>query len=225
MPTTTLTRTSTSTAVHRAGKWCLAAGIIGAIQAGIVLAWPRQVTDDRFSYPFTENGYAVAQVAFFLQHLPLIAGVTALLWLPPVRTSPTARIALRITTLGLTLLALIELVTISAQDAATGSDRATLAENLYGPPVILIGVGLLVAGAALLRQGTGAWVGARWMPGLVLLLGLYVFFPLTPAIMGTFTAGRLGIGAWMLLFAGLGYGLTQVGRPPGVRGARDHMSR
>jgi len=42
------------------------------------------------------------------------------------------------------------------------------------------------------------------------LLGVYVFVPLTPAIMGTFTAGRLGIGGWMLLFAVLGFGLTRL---------------
>ena len=48
------------------------------------------------------------------------------------------------------------------------------------------------------------------MPFLVLALCVYVFLPLTPAIMGSFTAGRLGIGGWMLLFAILGYGLTRV---------------
>jgi hypothetical protein len=37
-----------------------------------------------------------------------------------------------------------------------------------------------------------------------------VFVPLTPAIMGPFTAGRLGIGGWMLLFAALGHGLTRL---------------
>ena len=108
------------------------------------------------------------------------------------------------------VVAVNELVTISAYEAATDSDLATLVENLYGPPVMLIGIGLLVAGAALLRQGTAAWAGARWVPALVLVLGVYVFVPLTPAIMGPFTAGRLGIGGWMLLFAVLGYGLTRL---------------
>ncbi len=106
------------------------------------------------------------------------------------------------------LLAVNELITIAAYGAATDSSLATLVNNLYGPPVILIGAGLLVAGIALLRRGTAAWVGARWVPALVLLMGVYVFVPLTPAIMGTFTAGRLGIGGWMLLFAVLGFGLT-----------------
>jgi hypothetical protein len=48
------------------------------------------------------------------------------------------------------------------------------------------------------------------MPWLVLALGVYVFFPLSPAISGSFTAGRLGIGGWMLLYTLLGYGLMRV---------------
>ncbi len=210
MSTITRTPTPTSRSVRRAGLWCLGAGIVGAAQAVILLAWSPQVSDDRYSYPFGGFGFAVAQTSFFLQHLPLVVGVAALLWLPATRASRTARIATGAAAVGLMLLAANELITIAAYDAATDSSLATLVNNLYGPPVILIGAGLLFAGIALLRQGTAGWVGARWMPALVLLLGVYVFVPLTPAIMGTFTAGRLGIGGWMLLFAVLGFGLTRL---------------
>ncbi|MEJ7832809.1 MAG: hypothetical protein WKF79_07845 [Nocardioides sp.] len=210
MSTTTRTPTTTSRSVRRAGFWCLGAGLVGAAQAIILLAWSPQVSDNQYSYPFTGFGFAVAQASFFLQHLPLIGGVAALLWLPATRASRTARIATWAAVVGLVLLTTMELITIAAYDAATDSSLATLINNLYGPPVILIGAGLLVAGIALLRQGTARWVGARWVPALVLLLGVYVFVPLTPAIMGTFTAGRLGIGGWMLLFAVLGFGLTRL---------------
>jgi len=175
-----------------------------------MLAWSPQVSDHRYSYPFTGFGFVVAQMSFFLQHVPLVVGVAALLWLPATRASRTARIATGSAAVGLMLLAVDELITIAAYDSATDSSLATLVNNLYGPPVILIGAGLLVAGIALLRQGTARWVGARWVPALVLLLGVYVFVPLTPAIMGSFTAGRLGIGGWMLLFAVLGFGLTRL---------------
>ncbi len=210
MSTTTRTPTTTSRSVRQAGVWCLGAGLVGASQAVIMLAWSPQVSDDRYSYPFTGFGYAVAQTSFFLQHLPLVAGVAALLTLPAARASRTARISIWAAVVGLVLLTAMELITIVAYDAATDSSLATLINNLYGPPVILIGAGLLVAGIALLRQGTAGWVGARWVPALVLLMGVYVFVPLTPAIMGTFTAGRLGIGGWMLLFAVLGFGLTRL---------------
>ncbi len=208
MSTITRTPITTSRSVRQAGVWCLGAGLVGAAQAIVLLAWAPQVSDDRYSYPLTGFGFAVAQASFFLQHLPLVVAVAALLWLPATRASRTARIAIGAAAVGLLLLAVNELITIVAYDATTDSALATLVNNLYGPPVMLIGAGLLVAGIVLLRHGTAGWVGARWLPGLVLLLGVYVFVPLTPAIMGTFAAGRLGIGGWMLLFALLGYGLT-----------------
>jgi hypothetical protein len=210
MTSTALAPTPTTRPVRRAGAWCLAAGIVGAIQAGIVLAWPEQVPEARFSYPFSGLGFGIAQASFFLQHLPLIAGLAALWRLQAVRASRVAWSGMLAATLGMAVLTVNELITITAHGAATDSDQATLVNNLYGPPVMLIGIGLAVAGAALLRQGATAWTGARWMPALVLLLGLYVFIPLTPAIMGTFTAGRVGIGGWLLGFAALGYGLTRL---------------
>lgn len=210
MSTTTLTHTTTSPSVRRAGVWCLGAGLIGAAQAAVLLAWSPQVTDDRYSYPFTGVGYAVAQTSFFLQHLPLVAGVAVLLTLPALRASRTARVAVSTAVVGLVMLAAMELIAVLARDEATDSSTETLVNNLYGPPVVIIGAGLVVAGIALLRRGTAGWAGARWLPVLVLLLGVYVFVPLTPAIMGSFVAGRLGIGGWMLLFAGFGYGLMRL---------------
>ncbi|MDQ3611042.1 MAG: hypothetical protein M4D85_05445 [Actinomycetota bacterium] len=212
MSTSTLTPTPTSQSrsVRRAGAWCLGAALVGAAQAAIILIWPPQVSEDRFSYPFDGLGHGIAQSSFFLQHLPLIVGVAALLRLLPVRSSRTARTGIGAAVVGLVLLAVNELVTISAYDVALDSDHAALVQNLYGPPIMLIGIGLLVAGIALLRQGTEAWSGARWLPAVILALGVYVFVPMTPAIMGSFTAGRLGIGGWMLLFAVLGYGLTRM---------------
>lgn len=207
---TRIPSTTTARPVRRAGLWCLGAGLVGTAQAGLILAWSPQVSDERYSYPFTGAGFTVAQATFSLQHLPLVLGVVALGWLPAVKASRVAVLAVRAAAAGLVLLTVCELVTISAYDAALDSSLADLVNNLYGPPVILIGIGLVVAGVALLRHGTAGWSGARWLPALVLILGIYVFMPLTPAIMGSFTAGRLGIGAWMLLFAALGYGLTRL---------------
>ncbi|CAN5398707.1 hypothetical protein BH10ACT10_BH10ACT10_13700 [soil metagenome] len=210
MSTMTLTPSTTSNSVRRAGLWCLGAGLLGAAQAAILLAWPPQVAGDRFSYPFTGFGYALAQISFSLQHLPLVAGVGVLLTLPALRTSRIACIATWTAVVGLVLLAAMELVAVVAHAAATDYSSATLVNNLYGLPVILIGAGLVVAGIALISRGTAGSVGARWLPVLVLVMGVYVFVPLTPAMMGAFVAGRLGIGGWMLLFAGFGYGLTRL---------------
>src|SRR4051794_16368182 len=150
---------ATSRSVRRAGVWCLGAGLVGAAQAIILLAWSPQVPDDRYSYPFTGLGFVTAQTSFFLQHLPLVLGVAALRWLPGARASRTARIATGAAAVGLMLLAVNELITIAAYHAATDSPLARLVNNLYGPPIILIRASLLVAGIALLRQGTAGWAG------------------------------------------------------------------
>jgi hypothetical protein len=200
--------------VRTAGWWCLAAGLVGAAQAVVLLTWPPQVGREWFSYPFTSGGYVAAQASFALQHLPLLLGVAALLLLPAVQASRVARFGLVAGVVGLGLLVLMELVAISARDVLVDSARGDLIGNLYGPPVILIGIGLTVAGAALLRRGTVAWAGARWLPMVILLLGVYVFAPVTPAIMGGFVAGRFGIGSWMLLFAVFGFGLTRATATP-----------
>ena len=59
-----------------------------------------------------------------------------------------------------------------------------------------------------------AWTGATWLPWVILALGVYVFVPLAPAVGGSFVAGRLGIGGWMVLYAALGYGLTRLRTEP-----------
>jgi hypothetical protein len=211
---TTLTSSSTPSTirpwVHTAGAWCAAAGLLGVVQAAVVLAWPHQVSVERFSYPFTSAGYVIAQATFALQHVPLVIGAAALSGLPGVRVSRVARVGVRAAVVGLALLALLEVVAMSAYGDAEDSAHSNLVENAYAVPVLLTGLGLTVAGAALVRRGRSAWTGARWMPWMVLSLGVYVFFPLSPAISGSFTAGRLGIAGWMLLFAGLGFGLMRV---------------
>ena len=211
---TTLTSSSTTSSirpwVRTAGAWCLAAGLVGVAQAALVLAWPKQVSVDRFSYPFTSTGFVVAQATFALQHVPLAIGVAALGGLPAVRASRAARIGVIGAVVGLALLALLEVIAMSAYGVAEHSSHGNLVENAYAVPVLLTGFGLTLAGIALLRRGRAVWTGARWMPWLVLMLGVYVFFPLSPAISGSFAAGRLAIGGWMLLYTALGYGLMRV---------------
>ena len=111
---------------------------------------------------------------------------------------------------GLFLLVVMELSTLSLYDAARDSTLATVIAPLFLLPVLLIGVGLTVAGVALLRRGTAGWAGARWPPFAILAPGVYVFVALAPTMNASDTVGRLGIGGWMLLFAVLGYGLTRI---------------
>ncbi len=209
--TTPATSSPTSTSLVRtraAGLWCLAAALLGVVQAAVILGWPEQVSDDRYSYPFTPAWYVAAQASFAVQHLPLALGVVALAGTAAARASRAARLGLLAATVGLVLLAVVEVVAISAAHAAEDSSRGDLVSNSYAVPVLLTGTGLLVAGIALVRR-RAEWTGSPLLPWLVLALGIYVFIPLTPAIAGSFVAGRLGIGGWMLLFAVFGAALAR----------------
>jgi hypothetical protein len=192
----------------RRGRWCLAAGLVGAAQGLAVLAWPRQVGEARYSYPFTASWDVVAQATFFLQHLPLVLALGTLAALPAVRRQRWARRGLAAATVGFALLSLMELVAMSAATTTNDSTLGTTIDSLYGIPVLTIGVGLVVAAVVLLRRHT---VDSR-LAWVLLATGVFVFVGLVPVI-GTdsFVGGRLAIGAWMLMFALLGWLMQRPG--------------
>jgi hypothetical protein len=186
-------------------------------QAATLLAWPHQVSESLFRYPMTTAWFVVAQLSFAAQHLMLLAGVVALLRIEAVRSSRTARLAVSAAAVGVALLTVLEVAAIWAYDATEHSTRGNLVNDLYTVPILLIGVGLVVAGLVAVRRRS-TWIGATWLPWLVLALGVYVFVPLSWAISASFEAGRLGIAGWMALFTGLGYGLIRL--DPAVTSAR-----
>jgi hypothetical protein len=200
----------TPTSVRRAGAWCLGGGLLGVAEGCVTLAWPDQVSEDRFSYPFSAGWFVVAELSYAIQHMLLVAGGLALLSLPAVRASATARRATQAAVAGLVLLVVMELSALSLYEADKDSTLATVIATLFLLPIMLIGVGLTIAGVALLRRGTAGWAGARWLPAAVLAPGVYVFLVLAPTVNMPDPAGRLGIMGWMLLFAVLGYGLTRL---------------
>jgi hypothetical protein len=163
----------------------------------VLLAWPHQVDPARYSFPFTAGWYVLAQATFFLQHLPLAVAVGTVASLPALGGQRLVHRALILATAGLGLLALMELVAMSAATTANDSSLGTAISSLYSIPVLMTGVGVLVAGVVLLRRKT---LGRR-LPWTLVALGLFVFIGLVPAI-GTdsFVAGRLAIMAWMVLF-------------------------
>ena len=199
---TELSPNRTSSRVVTSGRWCAAAGLVGLLQGLILLAWPPQVSDDRFSFPLSSTGHVVAQATFFLQHLPL---VVALVVLAGVVSTKAARYGLMAAATGLALLAVMEIVAMSAATTSIDSSLASAVYAAYGPPVLLAGIGLTVAGFVLVRRREPdariAW--------LVLALGIWVFIGLTPALStNSFVAGRLAIMVWMILFAALGWAMS-----------------
>ncbi len=201
MITTTTTQIVPDHDQTRRARWCVAAGLVGVAQGAAVLAWPHQVHDSRYSFPFTASWYVIAQATFFLQHLPLAVAVGVVAALPAVRREKLAHRALVVATAGLGLLALMELIAMSAATTANDSTLGTTISSLYTIPVLLTGGGLLVAGTVLLRRRT---LGPTLLWTLI-ALGAFVFVGLGPAMAAdSFVGGRLAIMAWMVLFVVLG---------------------
>ncbi len=185
----------------RRGRWCFVAGLIGVVQGAALLAWPHQVGDARFSFPLSSSWYVAAQATFFLQHLPLAAAVSALATMPVVRRDTPACRALLTASAGLALLAVMELVAMSAATTDDNSTLGTTISSLYSVPVLTAGIGLLVGGVVLFRDRE---IGRR-LPSWLLALGGFVFVGLVPALAtSSFIAGRVAIMAWMALFAAFG---------------------
>lgn len=206
------TDTSTNSGERTAGTICLWAGFIGAAFGLWMIVLTPAVGDDRWSYPFTASTFTVVQIAFFLQHLGLATGLLALR-----RASGPGRFgrgAVVASVIGMLLLAVMELVAISAKDSAYPTSRTDVIESAYGVVSMVIGLALVALGVAVLRAGR--WVGGqRWIP---LALGVYVFVPMTPGIFGPYWLARAVITGWMLLFALLGWAILRSGREHQVRG-------
>ncbi|MBW0115714.1 hypothetical protein [Pseudonocardia abyssalis] len=201
--TGTLPATSVPLWVSRAGAVCMSAGILGAASGILLAVYPGQVPEEMFSYPLTADGFTVIQVWFFVQHLGLLAGIAALARAQNMAPGRSARWGTGLAAAGMAMLAVTELIAITARDSTYPGDGTGLLDALYGVSTIAVGVGLVLAGIAV-RRG-GRWTG--WRGLVVLVAGIFVFVPMLPALMGPFVLARLAITAWMLLFAALGYAL------------------
>jgi hypothetical protein len=196
---------------HRLAKLglvAIVAGIFGVVQTLVVMVTPAHVPESRFSYPFEGTGYVVAEVTFALQHVLLLAAVLGLARLERGSSSRPTRVGLWLTGFGLLGLTGCEVLALFAVDATVSSGMAMVIGIAYSVTMTLCGAGLVLAGIGLVRRRVlpGA---ARWLP---LVLGVFVFVVLFPAVFGPQLAGRLAIGTWMLLFAVLGGALLRAGR-------------
>jgi hypothetical protein len=188
------------------------ASLVGSICAVAIIAWPRQVDDDMFSYPFGETSFTLAQVFLAVQHVAMLPLFLALLAMERSHPSRALRVGAWISLVGMALLAVMELVAITASDATLTDSTGSTVGALYGIPTLLLGVGPIVAGIGARR--VGLFDGpAR---SLLLALGIYVFVPLLPALVAPMIFGRIALGVWLLLFAWLGLEIARRS-PRGMR--------
>lgn len=183
---------------------CIAASLLGAL-SGVLLALVDPAVDDtRYSYPLSSNAFVAIQAWFTVQHLGLIAGVVAMNS-PKLRESRAGKAGYWMALGGLALLTVTEVAAAFAADFDYSGAYVTLLDSSYGVSSTLAGVGLLMAGVVYARQRpTGGWW--RFVP---LATGVFVFVPMFPAMMAGFTAARLGITGWMLMFALLGWATSR----------------
>ena len=187
--------------ISRFGAIGFAGAVASALSAIALLAYPPQVAPEMFSYPFDAAGFTAMQVFFALQHVALVFLLFALLRSRAVGTSRLARWGTWISILGMGLVAIVELVAITAAHAVVGDSLYGLISSLYGIPSLMLGAGMVLAGAGVLRAK--GWRGpARFLP---LLAGVWVFAGLLPALAGSNMMGRIVIFLWMVIFAALGW--------------------
>ena len=191
--------------IRTLGLVCAVGGLLGAASVVPMLAVPPMVGPDRFSYPFSAGWHIAAEVFFALQHLTLLAGVVGLAAYCGRYGSRLVRAGLVVAGFGVVSLAGCEVLAATAAYEPSDSPWAITVGSLYGVPMLLIGVGLVIAGLVIARRRmlTG-W--ARW---ITLVTGGYVFVILFPAVFGPYVAGRLAIGCWMLGWAALGWAVAR----------------
>ena len=192
------------TTLVRIGILGCATGVLGAFSAALMLTWPAQVPETVLSYPFSPIGFRNIQLWFCVHHLGLLALLVGLVLSGAVGGGWSARASAWVGVAGMVMLTGMELFAIPFATTDTQAANEGIMGAGYGIATTVIGLGMLGAGAGVLRAGR--WSGwRRWIP---LLLGLSLFGVVTPAMFGGFVAARLGIGSWMLVFAALGLALV-----------------
>jgi len=205
----TMTTDRTSSLIVRLGWVCLVAGWLGVAGAANAAIVEPAVAEDRFSYPFGPTAFITWAVFFFLQHVALVGGLYGFVRSGATGTGRMGRWGGWGAVVGMGGAAVAELVSISGVDSARSSARADAIGVVYGFASVLIGVGLVLAGIAVIRAQR--W--HRWARIVPVLLGIYVFVPLTPALLvSRDPVGRIAIAGWMVGFAVLGWALVRKGR-------------
>lgn len=193
----------TDLSLRRSGLVCLVTGIVGAALAVVLLAWPTDVDDSLLRYPFSENGFLTIQAVFAVHHLGLVVGVVALALSGAVGAGKVARTGAWLLVAGTVMLTGSELLTMRYVDWTSDAANEGLMGAAYGVSCTVMGIGAIMAGVGVLRAKV--WSGWRaWTP---MVIGVAQFVMLTPGMFGGFVIARLVIGAWMLMFAALGWSL------------------
>jgi hypothetical protein len=187
------------------GWLCLVAGLLGAASGIYLAVVSPAVGDDQWSFPLTPTGFTWIQVWFVIQHVPLIFGLVAVWSAGIVGRSGLGLSGHVLAVGGLAGLTVTELAAIAARHDDMDTTRVAVLGAVYGVVSVTAGLGLVLQGVAASREGV--WTG--WQRWLLLVMGVWVFVPMIPALALSFLGARLAITGWMLLFAALGWALVR----------------
>lgn len=189
--------------VSTAGLLCFWGALLGALGGVVLAVMPPAVSPDRFSYPFAAGGFLVAQSVFVLNHVLLLAGILGLAGSGAPGNGRFARSGPLIAGVGWVALTLCEVRAMTLVTSPYPSPETDVLDMGYGVATILIGLGLVLAGIAVLR----ARVWAGWHRFITLACGVAVFVIVIPGVFGPFLAGRIVLTVWMLMLAAMGWAL------------------
>ncbi|MGN9911491.1 hypothetical protein ACTMTJ_28410 [Phytohabitans sp. LJ34] len=147
----------------RRGALAFATGAAGTALAGAVVQLAVQpttdVSDDRWSYPWSAGAFVVVTAVYALLHLLIAVGLVAFARAGATGTSRAGRAGTALAVAGTLLLTLAELASIPIRDAAMDDTTAATVGSMFGLGTLVSAVGLLLAGRATLSAGV--WRGWR----------------------------------------------------------------
>lgn len=168
--------------VRTAGLLCIAGGVIGALGGIVTATIALAVEVDRYSYPYTPTGFLLAQLVFILNHVLILAGVLGLARSGAAGSGRLGRSGLRIAAVGWAALTLCEVRAMTLADSPDPAPSTDVLDTAFGVASVLIGVGLCLAGIAVVRARV--WTG--WHRFITLACGVAVFVMVIPGILRRF---------------------------------------
>lgn len=157
----------------------------GALVQSVVMP-ASDVSDERWSYPWTTGAFVPISLAYLVFHLLVAVGLVAFGRSGVAGTSRAARAGVRLAVAGTLLLAAGEVASIPIRDALVDDTSAVVVGAVYGVGSLVSAIGLLLAGKATLSAG-------RW----------HDWRRYTPLVAGLWTTALVGIAATDALPAGV----------------------
>lgn len=183
------------------GQALLVSGLLGVLVGVLTLAYPADVPEAQWSYPFPTSVHWAVGAVLALAHLLTAAGFVGVLRAGPHRTSRAAAVGLWVAVAAYVGLGVCELVSGAIGSESNSSDAAVAVSTAFGIASTLTALGSVVAGVVIVRARV--WTGpARW---LVLASGLLMLLVVTPAIISeNLELWTLALMLWSAVFVPLG---------------------